>query len=254
MGAAVNGMALHGGIVQALRLDLPRSSPTTCGRRSGSRRSWAAGRLGLLARLDRGRRGRPDPPADRALRGAAGDPGPDRDPARRRRRDRRGVAGGARGVRRAGVHAAHPPGPARARSQRSSAAASGLARGGYVLSDPARAIRRGRSLATGSEVAVALEAQDELSSEGIGARVVSMPSWELFEAQPDEYRESVFPAGVPVVAVEAGVALGWERYADRTVSVDRFGARRPGRRSSNASASPRGRYDGGPRARRPPPS
>jgi len=55
-----------------------------------------------------------------------------------------------------------------------------------------------------------------------------MPSWELLEAQPDEYRESVFPPGTPVVAVEAGVALGWERFADRTVSVDRFGASAPG--------------------------
>jgi transketolase len=58
--------------------------------------------------------------------------------------------------------------------------------------------------------------------------VVSLPSWELLEAQPDEYRESLFPRGVPVVAVEAGVALGWERFAERTVSVDRFGASAPG--------------------------
>jgi len=55
-----------------------------------------------------------------------------------------------------------------------------------------------------------------------------MPSWELLDAQPDGYRESLFPPGVPVVAVEAGVALGWERFADRTVSVDRFGASAPG--------------------------
>jgi transketolase len=55
-----------------------------------------------------------------------------------------------------------------------------------------------------------------------------MPSWELLDAQPDEYRESLFPAGVPVVAVEAGVGLGWERFAERTVSVDRFGASAPG--------------------------
>jgi transketolase len=55
-----------------------------------------------------------------------------------------------------------------------------------------------------------------------------MPSWELLDAQPDEYRASLFPAGVPVVAVEAGIALGWERFAERTVSVDRFGASAPG--------------------------
>ena len=107
------------------------------------------------------------------------------------------------------------------------AAASGLARGAYVISDPA-----GRSdaiiAATGSEVALALRAQGELSTEGISTHVVSMPSWELLDAQPDEYRESLFPSGVPVVAVEAGVALGWERFAERTVSVDRFGASAPG--------------------------
>jgi transketolase len=50
----------------------------------------------------------------------------------------------------------------------------------------------------------------------------------LLEAQPDEYREALFPSGVPVVAVEAGVALGWERFAERTVSIDRFGASAPG--------------------------
>src|SRR5215211_7915397 len=107
------------------------------------------------------------------------------------------------------------------------AAASGLARGAYVISDPA-----GRSdaiiAATGSEVALALRAQEELSTEGISTHVVSMPSWELLDDQPDEYRESLFPSGVPVVAVEAGVALGWERFAERTVSVDRFGASAPG--------------------------
>jgi transketolase len=106
-------------------------------------------------------------------------------------------------------------------------AASGLARGAYAISDPAGPCDAVVA-ATGSEVAIALEAQDELSSEGIATRVVSMPSWELFDAQPDEYRESVFPSGVPVLAVEAGVGLGWERFADRTVSIDRFGASAPG--------------------------
>jgi transketolase len=107
------------------------------------------------------------------------------------------------------------------------AAASGLARGAYVIADhagPPDAI----IAATGSEVALGLEAREELASEGISARVVSMPSWELLDAQPDEYRESLFPVGVPVVAVEAGVGLGWERFAERTVSVDRFGASAPG--------------------------
>jgi transketolase len=107
------------------------------------------------------------------------------------------------------------------------APASGLARGAYALSDcagePDAVIA-----ASGSEVALALAAQDELRSEGIAARVVSMPSWELLDAEPEPYLESLFPSGVPVVAVEAGVSLGWERFADRTVSVDRFGASAPG--------------------------
>ena len=108
-----------------------------------------------------------------------------------------------------------------------SASPSGLVRGAYVISD-AGARCDAVLAATGSEVALALEAQAELAADGIAARVVSMPSWELFERQPEDYRTSVFPPGVPVVAVEAGVSFGWERYADRTVSVDRFGASAPG--------------------------
>ena len=108
------------------------------------------------------------------------------------------------------------------------AGAEGLARGAYVLSeageDPAQAV----IVATGSEVAVALDAQEQLRGEGIAARVVSMPSWELFDAQPPGYAESVLPAGVPVVSVEAGVSQGWERFADRMVSIERFGASAPG--------------------------
>jgi transketolase len=107
------------------------------------------------------------------------------------------------------------------------APASGLARGAYAISEPGGPCDAVIA-ATGSEVALALAAQEELSSEGIAARVVSMSSWELLDGQPDEYRESLFPSGVPVASVEAGVSLGWERFADRTVSVDRFGASAPG--------------------------
>jgi transketolase len=107
------------------------------------------------------------------------------------------------------------------------APARGLARGAYAISDPAE--RPDAVIAaTGSEVTLALRAQEELASEGIPARVVSMPSWELLETQRDGYSGSLFPPGVPVVAVEAGVALGWERFAERTVSVERFGASAPG--------------------------
>ena len=59
-------------------------------------------------------------------------------------------------------------------------------------------------------------------------RVVSMPSWELFEQQDEDYKESVLPVDLPTVSVEAGVRMGWERYADAIVSIDRFGASAPG--------------------------
>ncbi|MGZ8666099.1 MAG: transketolase [Solirubrobacterales bacterium] len=105
--------------------------------------------------------------------------------------------------------------------------ASGLAKGAYVLSDsdgePDAVL-----IATGSEVSVALEAQELLASDEIKARVVSMPCWELFDAQDEGYRNQVLPPGKPVASVEAGVSLGWERYADLSVSIERFGASAPG--------------------------
>ena len=103
------------------------------------------------------------------------------------------------------------------------APSSGVAKGAYVLSDAddAEAI----IIATGSEVAVALAARDELD---VPVRVVSMPSWELFEQQDDDYQESVLPVDLPTVSVEAGIRQGWERYADAIVSIDRFGASAPG--------------------------
>ncbi len=83
-------------------------------------------------------------------------------------------------------------------------------------------------MATGTEVAVALEAAGQLVDEGHAIRVVSLPSWELFDAQDEEYRESVLPDGVLTVSVEAGVTLGWDRYADAMVGIDRFGESAPG--------------------------
>jgi transketolase len=87
-------------------------------------------------------------------------------------------------------------------------------------------------VATGSEVHVALEARALLAERGVAARVVSMPSWEIFEAQGEEYKRSVLPPEVEVrVSVEAGVTLGWERYVGSrgtSVGVDRFGASAPG--------------------------
>jgi transketolase len=111
-------------------------------------------------------------------------------------------------------------------------AASGLAKGAYILSDtdgkPDMLL-----IATGSEVALALQAREKLASEkGIKARVISMPSWELFEEQSQEYRDEVLPADIPVrLAIEAGSPLGWKQWVgDRgdTITVDRFGASAPG--------------------------
>ena len=113
------------------------------------------------------------------------------------------------------------------------APAAGTARGAYVLVDtepgkPPELIL----IATGSEVALALAAYRQLSGEGVRSRVVSMPSWELFEAQPVDYRHSVLPPAVRArVSVEAGSPFGWERYvwpSGAIIGVDHFGASAPG--------------------------
>ena len=83
-------------------------------------------------------------------------------------------------------------------------------------------------LATGSEVSLCVEAFDALTVAGVSARVVSLPSWDRFEAQSAEYRDSVLPKGVPVLSVEAGVTFGWARWADDSIGIDRFGASAPG--------------------------
>ncbi|MEI7547301.1 MAG: transketolase C-terminal domain-containing protein, partial [Actinomycetota bacterium] len=83
-------------------------------------------------------------------------------------------------------------------------------------------------LATGSEVSLCVEAAAVLDASGIGARVVSMPSWDRFDAQPRAYRDDVLPARLPVLSVEAGVTFGWAKYADDSIGIDRFGASAPG--------------------------
>jgi len=105
------------------------------------------------------------------------------------------------------------------------AGAEGTLKGGYVLSE--RPGARATIVATGSEVALALEAQKQLEAEGIAVRVVSLPCWEAFEAQPESYREAVLPKGLPTLAVEAGASFGWERYADAVLGLDHFGASAP---------------------------
>ncbi|MEM1073190.1 MAG: transketolase [Pseudomonadota bacterium] len=86
-----------------------------------------------------------------------------------------------------------------------------VAQGAYVLAD-AEGRRQAILMATGSEVSVALAARDILQAEGIGTRVVSMPCWELFEEQPESYRKRVLPGGPVRVAIEAGIRLGWDRW------------------------------------------
>jgi transketolase len=110
-------------------------------------------------------------------------------------------------------------------------AAEGVARGGYVLADVPSGSPDVLLLATGSEVAIALAARDELAAEGIAARVVSMPCWELFDRQPREYRDQVLPPEVRArVAVEQAATLGWDRYvgeAGAVVGMHTFGASAP---------------------------
>lgn len=83
-------------------------------------------------------------------------------------------------------------------------------------------------IGTGSEVALCLEAAQMLARDGIVAQVVSMPSWDLFAAQPESYRVSVLPQGVPALSVEAGSTHGWHRWADDAMGIDDFGASAPG--------------------------
>jgi len=114
------------------------------------------------------------------------------------------------------------------------APASGLARGAYVLSDADGGKTDAILIATGSEVSLALDAQSELRGQGIHARVVSMPSQELFAAQPSEYRDEVLPPEVVArVAVEAAHPMSWYRWVGNhgaVVGLDRFGASAPAQR------------------------
>lgn len=109
--------------------------------------------------------------------------------------------------------------------------AEGLRKGGYVLLDPPDGKIDTILIATGSEVALIVAAQEQLASKGVSARIVSMPSWELFDAQPKGYRDEVLPPAVTArLAVEAGVSQGWCKYiGDRgdMIAIDRFGASAP---------------------------
>lgn len=107
----------------------------------------------------------------------------------------------------------------------------GVSRGAYVLAELGP---EGEDLpdliliGTGSEVSVCLEAARTLAAEDVAVRVVSMPCWEDFDAQDEAYQAEVLPAEAPTLSVEAGVTFGWERWADGSVGIDRFGASAPG--------------------------
>jgi transketolase len=111
------------------------------------------------------------------------------------------------------------------------ASAAGVERGGYVLADAPDGKPEVILIGTGSEVLLCMAAYEELAAEGVKARVVSLPCWELFDAQPAEYRDAVLPPGVTRrVAVELGVKQGWQRYIGRNgtfIGMCGFGASAP---------------------------
>ena len=106
-----------------------------------------------------------------------------------------------------------------------------MQRGAYVLADAVDGKPEVILIGSGSEVSQCLEAREQLTAEGIKTRVVSMPSWELFDAQADEYRQAVLPPAVTArVAIEAGVEQGWQKYlgpSGRFIGMLGFGASAP---------------------------
>ena len=165
---------------------------------------------------------------DRAARVAAGHARTAGDPPGRRQRGRGGVEGAPR-RRRARPRCCSPARRSRCSRARPSARRPGVPAGAYVLVPENRDRPDVVLIGTGSEVQVCVAAREQLAARGIAARVVSMPSWDLFEQQPDDYR--VDGAARPACRrsrSRPGVRFGWERYADDVVSIDRFGASAPG--------------------------
>jgi transketolase len=111
------------------------------------------------------------------------------------------------------------------------APASGLSRGAYILHDTKDGKPDVILIATGSEVSIALEAYEKLEEKGVKARVVSMPSWGLFDKQPEDYRCQILPSEIKSrIAIEAGITQGWHRYVGSTgevIGLDSFGASAP---------------------------
>lgn len=112
-------------------------------------------------------------------------------------------------------------------------AAAGLARGGYILADSAPSRPEIILMASGSEVHLAMEAYEKLRAKGIGVRLISISSWELFERQPENYRNEILPPDVKArISIEAGSSLGWHRYIGMNgmaMGIDHFGASAPGK-------------------------
>jgi transketolase len=110
----------------------------------------------------------------------------------------------------------------------------GVRSGGYILADvPGGDDPQIILIATGSEVHLAMQARERLLEDGVKTRVVSLPCWRLFQAQPQEYRDEVLPPEVPILAIEAGVSLGWRPYVGphiEVIGVDKFGESAPGSR------------------------
>lgn len=110
--------------------------------------------------------------------------------------------------------------------------AAGVSQGGYILADAPMTSKPDIILiASGSEVYLALEAREKLLQDDINARVVSLPCWELFQKQPKKYLDEVLPENIPALAIEAGSTLGWKSYIGKSlevIGIDRFGASAPG--------------------------
>jgi transketolase len=106
------------------------------------------------------------------------------------------------------------------------ASSEGSSKGGYVLRERDNAVFT--LVGTGSEVGVCLQANDELAAKGIVTRVVALPCWACFEAQPLDYRRKVLSRQLPSVSLEAGATLGWAKYVDEAFGIDSFGLSAPG--------------------------
>jgi len=182
------------------------------------------------ARFDRRRRRRTHAPTGRASGGVTGDSLVGHAPAGRRQRGGRGLPRRAtleRPARRLDPDAADLPTIDRAKY----ASAAGVAQGAYVLADAEAGKPELILIGSGSELCFCVEAYEKLTAAGIRARLVSMPSWELFEEQTAAYRDTVLPPAVTArLAVEAGIEQGWQRYLGgrgRFLGMTGFGASAP---------------------------